>query len=93
MKLSFGWRSLLLFGLSIIFWVALTLFESALIGMSDTVERLISLLLLVLTPAIGAVLGLMGLQRKERRAWLAFIGVVLNTFFGLFHLLVLGFAG
>lgn len=93
MKLSLAWRSLLLFGLSVLFWVTLTRFESALAGLSDLAERVIALLLLVLTPTIGAMLGLLSLERKERPGWLGLTGMTLNTFFGLFHLLVLEFAG
>jgi len=93
MKLSLAWKSAFLFGLSVALLVALTLFESALVGMSPAAERLVTLILLVLTPAIGAVLGALSLQRKEGQAWLAVSGLVLNTLFGLFHLIVLGFAG
>ena len=93
MKLSLAWRSLLLFGLSVSFLLGLTLFESALVGMSAGAERMVSLFLLVLTPTIGAILGVLSLQRKEGLGWLAVSGIVLNTFFGLFHLIVLGFAG
>ena len=93
MKLSLAGRSLLLFGLSVVLLVALTLFESALVGMSLGAERLITLLLLVLPATMGSVLGVMSLVRREGRAWLAVTGVVLNALFALFHLMIVLFAG
>ena len=93
MKLSLAGRSLLLFGLSIALLVALTLFESALVGMPPGAERLVTFLLLVLPAAIGTVLGVMSLVRKEGRAWLAVTGMALNALFALFHIIILLFAG
>jgi len=93
MKLSLAGRSLLLFGLSIALLVARTLFESALAGMPPGAERLVTFLLLVLPAAIGTVLGVMSLVRKEGRAWLAVTGMALNALFALFHIIILLFAG
>lgn len=93
MKLSLATASLILFGLSILLLILLTLFESTLLGMSPEAERVISLSGLVLPSAIGAVLGGMSLMRKEGRAWLAVAGILLNTLFALFHLMVILFAG
>jgi hypothetical protein len=93
MKLSLGMQSILLFVLSLIFLVLLTLFESSLAGMSLTVERIISALLLVLPGVIGVVLGVLGLLRRESRRWVAVLGVILNLIFGLFQTAVLLFAG
>lgn len=93
MKLSLAWRSWLLFGLSVAFLAGMTVFESALTGWSDSAERVFSLLLLVMTPTIGAIFGLLSLQRKEQQGRLALSATVVNTFFALFHLFVVGFAG
>ncbi len=93
MKLSLAGSSLLLLGLSIVLLVALTLFESALVGLSLGAERLVTFLGLVLPAGIGAVLGVLSLVRKEERAGLAVTGMVLNTLFALFHLTILLFAG
>lgn len=93
MKLSLGAQSLLLFVLSVVFLVLLTLFESSLAGMSQTAERMISALLLVLPGLIGAVLGILSLVRREPRRWVALIGVILNVVFVLFQTAVLLFAG
>jgi hypothetical protein len=82
-----------LFGLSIVVWMMLTLFESALVGMPPSVERLITLLGLVLPAGIGGVLGAISLIRRERPPWLAVLSLILNTLFALFQLLVILFAG
>jgi hypothetical protein len=93
MKRSLAGISLILFGLSVIFLVAWTLFESALPGMSTMTERIITFSLLVLPAGIGAVLGVMSLTYKEGRMWLAITGILLNTLFAFFHLLIVFFAG
>jgi hypothetical protein len=93
MKLSLAVGSLILFGLAVILLIMLTLFESALLGMSPEAERITSLLGLILPAAIGVVLGVMSLARREGRTGLAILGIVLNTFFALFHLMIILFAG
>ena len=85
--------SLFLFGASVVLLVALTLFESVLVWMSLGIERLVTFLLLILPAGIGAILGALSLLRKEGRIWLAVTGVVLNTLFALFHLMIVLFAG
>lgn len=84
---------MLLFGVSVVLLVMLTLFESALAGMSPGVERLVTFLALVLPSGTGSVLGTISLMRREGQAWLAVPGVVLNTLFALFHLMIVLFAG
>lgn len=85
--------SFILFGLSILLWLAITIFESSLVGISFATERLITFLLLVLPAAIGAVLGTMSLVRKEGRAGLAITAILLNVLFALFNLMIILFAG
>ena len=85
--------SLLMFVLSAILWVLLTVFKSALVGMSTGSEQILIFLLLVLPTGIGTVLGVMSLMRKEGRAALALAGIVLNGLFALFHIAILAFAG
>jgi hypothetical protein len=93
MKLSLAAGSLALFGLAVVLLIILTLFESALVGMSLESERILSLLGLVLPAILGAALGVLSLTRKEGRAGLAITGIALNTLFALFHLMVILFAG
>ena len=93
MKLSLAGRSLLFLGASVVILVAITLFEHNLAVMSLGVQRVITFLGLILPAGIGSVLGVMSLARKEGRAWMAVIGVVLNILFALFHLMILLYAG
>jgi hypothetical protein len=85
--------SLFLLGLSLLLLVVLTAFESALTGMPPLMERLATFLMLVLPAAVGAGLGVLSLARAEGRLWMAVSGIVLNTIFALFHLMILLFAG
>ena len=84
---------MLLFGLSVLLLLALTFFESALIGISPGLERVITLLLLVAPALAGAALGVMSIVRNEGRTVLAIAAIVLNSLFALFHLFLIFFAG
>jgi hypothetical protein len=85
--------SLFLLSLSILLLVVLTAFESVLTGMPPLTERLVTFLMLVLPAAVGAGLGLLSLARAEGRVGMAACGILLNTLFALFHLMILLFAG
>jgi uncharacterized transporter YbjL len=87
-----GW-SILLFGLSLLCWLALTLFESLLVGTSTIAERAVTFVLLVMPATIGAGLGFLSLLRKEGQAWLAILSTLLNAIFALFNLMIIFFAG
>ena len=93
MKLSLAAKSIAFFGLSILFLVLLTLFESSLSGMSLTAEKAISALLLVLPEVIGVAFGVLSILRKESKSWMAILGVLLNALFALFFIFLLSFAG
>lgn len=93
MTSGLGIKSILLFVLSFIFLILLTLFETSLAGLAITTERIISLLLLVLPGVIGIVYGVLGVVRKEPKMWIATLGILLNALFVLFHLFVISFAG
>jgi hypothetical protein len=93
MKRSLPSASLLLFGVSISAWTMLTIFESVLVGMSLTTERVITFLCLVLPAGLGTGLGAVSLIRRDRHAWLGVIGVLVNGLFAIFHLMILAFAG
>jgi hypothetical protein len=85
--------SILLFGLSLACWLVLTLFESLMIGTSMVAQRAITFVLLVLPGTIGVLLGIMSLARKEGKAWLAILSIILNTVFALFNFMIVLFAG
>ncbi len=91
--MKLGRASLFLLGLSLLLLIALTVFESALVGMPLWAERVVTFLLLILPAGIGAVLGVMSLLRREGHAWLTVIAIVLNTIFAIFHLMIVLFAG
>lgn len=93
MKLGLGAKSLLLFVLSLVFLLLLTLFESLLSSLSLTAERIISILLLIVPGLIGVILGGISLRREELPRWVAILGILLNGLFMLFHIFVLSFAG
>jgi len=92
-NLSLGAKAIALFGLSVLFLVLLTLFESLLSGTSLTAEKAISALLLVLPGVIGVAFGILSIFRKESRLWMAILGILLNGLFALFHIFVISFAG
>ena len=93
MKPSLATKSILLFLLSILFLILLTVFEASLSGLSLMAERILSAVLLVLPGVIGLMLGIMSLVRKESKRWVAFLGIFLNAVFALFHIFVISFAG
>ena len=93
MKPKLATGSLLFFGLAVLLLLALTTFETAFVNVSTGVERVLTVLLLVVPAIIGAVLGAMSLGRRERRTWVAIVGIILNVLFALFFLLLTFFAG
>ena len=93
MKSDLRTKSLYLFALSVLFLILLTLFESALVNLALNAERLISILLLIVPGIVGIVYGVLGVVRKETKVWIAYLGILLNGLFVLFHAFVLSFAG
>lgn len=93
MPLTFAAKSLLLFGLSLLFLTLLTLFESSISGLPILIEKVISMIFLVLPGIIGVILGVTSLARKESKPGLAALGILLNGLFALFHVFVISFAG
>lgn len=93
MKPSLGAKSIFLFLVSLLFLFLLTFFESSLSGLSQTAERIMSALLLIVPGFIGMILGATSLRRKELPRWVAILGIFLNGLFTVFHIFVLSFAG
>jgi hypothetical protein len=93
-RLSLGLISLLIFlAIFIIYILLFGVFESLIVGLSQTAERLLAFVLLVLPAIVGAVLGALGLLRPGQNRLLAALGLVLNLLFGLFIACVLSVAG
>ena len=93
MKLSLAARSLVMFLVSVVILILLTVFESSLTSLSVSTERWLSLILLVLPAVMGFVFGILSVIRREPKRWVGILGIVLNALFALFHLFVLSFAG
>ena len=90
---NLGAKSLGLFGLSVLFLILLTVFESLLLNLSITGERVVTFLLLVVPALIGLVLGVMGARDRNPNLWMSILGILLNALFALFHLFLISFAG
>ena len=93
MKLNYAVRSLLILVLSIAFLLIFTLLDSTIADLSTMLQRVITILALVITPLIGTVLGVMSFLRKDGPVWLALICSAANALFALFYLAVVFFAG
>ncbi len=93
MNLKLSTLSIIFFLVSLLFLLVLTQFESLLVGLSLTTERILSLLFLVVPALAGIVFGVLSILRKESRRWLGILGTLLNVLFALFHLFLLSFAG
>ncbi|HKJ40412.1 MAG TPA: hypothetical protein VJ972_16705 [Anaerolineales bacterium] len=93
MKLNYAVRSLLILVLSIAFLLIFTLLDSTIADLSTMLQRVITILALVITPLIGTVLGVMSFLRKDGPVWLALICSAANALFALFSLAVVFFAG
>ena len=93
MNLTHGKKSIILLAVSIVALLLLSYFESAFSGLSTSIERIVSFILLVLPEIAGVVFGILGLVKKEPQKWIAILGVILNGLFAMFMLFVLSFAG
>ena len=86
-------RSILLLAFSIFSLIAITIFESILVGASQGTQRLLTLFMLVLPAFIGCLYGVQSLRMSEPQRGLAITGTLLNALFGLFHIVIVLFAG
>lgn len=93
MKLTFGVKSTLLFLTTVLILVLLSMFETYFIRAPIMMERIMSIVLLVLPGVIGIVYGVMGIVRKEPKMWIAVLGVLLNGLSVMFYIFLLSFAG
>ena len=93
MKPNHASTSILLFLISLAMLWILTLFESFLAGLTTSMERLVSALILVLPATVGVIFGVLSLRRREPKPWIAIAGILLNGAFAIFNILVLSFAG
>lgn len=91
---SYGVASCAVFAITLLIFLATsTLFDPYLGSFSLDTQRWIGVVILVLPPVIGAVLGLIGVRQRAGSKALAVSGLCLNTLIALFFALVLFFAG
>ena len=88
-----GVKSITLFVFLVLALLLLSFFRTALSGLSISVERTFSIVLLVLPGLAGIVLGAMGIVKNGSRMWLAITGIILNMLIAAFMTFVLLFAG
>lgn len=93
MKLTLGVKSTLFFFFTILILAILSMFETYFVRMPITIERILSIVLLVVPGVIGIIYGLRGMMRKEPKVWIAVLGVLLNGLSVTFHIFLLSFAG
>jgi hypothetical protein len=93
MKNTLAGKSFFFFCFCLALFIAFTLLDPVLGGLSFELQRVIVFLGFVLPGGIGAVLGVMSLIRKEGRPWLALTAALLNSAFALFHLMIILIAG
>jgi hypothetical protein len=93
MKPNLASTSILFFLVSLAMLWILTLFESYLAGLTTAMERLVSVLILIVPAVAGVLFGILSLRRKEPKPWIAIAGILLNGAFAIFNVLVLAFAG
>jgi len=93
MRPNLASTSILLFIISLAMLWILTLFESFLSGLTTSMERLVSALVLVVPAVVGVIFGVLSLRSREPKPWVGIAGILLNGAFAIFNLLVLAFAG
>ena len=68
-------------------------FESVVNDLSNTIQRILIVLTLLLPTLSGFLFAIMGLVKKERRKWLHVIGLIINLLESLYFSLLVLFAG
>lgn len=90
----FGIFSIILMFVPILSVVVLTfVFEPLVNNLSNTVQRIIAVLTLLLPAVLGFILAIVGLVKKERRKWIHVIGIIINLLEGLYFGLLVLIAG
>jgi hypothetical protein len=74
-------------------FVPFTLLEGMFTSISTGLERLLTILLIVVPAGLGTLAGLFSFSRTPRQVILSFLAVILNGLTFLFYAFVSGFAG
>lgn len=87
----FGIFSIILMFVPILSVVMLSfIFEPIVSNLSNTIQRIMAVLTLLLPAVLGFIFAIVGLVKKERRKWIHIIGLIINLLESLhFGLLVL----
>jgi len=90
----FGVFSIILMFIPILSVVVLTfIFEPLVNNLSNTIQRVIAVLTLLLPAVLGFILAIVGLVKKEPRKWIHIIGLIINLLESLYFGLLVLIAG
>ena len=90
----FGILSIILMFIPFLSVVVLTLiFEPLVNKLSDTIQRIMAVLTLLLPAILGFIFAIVGLVKKEDRKWLHVIGLIINLLESLYFGLLVLIAG
>lgn len=68
-------------------------FEPIISGLSNTVQRMMMVLTLLLPALLGFLFAIVGLVKGERRKWIHVIGLIINLLESLYFGFLISFAG
>ena len=90
----FGIISIILMFVPLLAIVLLSfVFESIVNDLSNTIQRILMVLTLLLPALLGFLFAIVGLVKKERRKWIHVIGLIINLLESLYFGLLVSFAG
>lgn len=67
--------------------------EPLISNLSNTIQRILMVLTLLLPSVLGIIFAIMGLVKKEHRKWMHVIGLIINLLESLYFGLLVLFAG
>jgi uncharacterized protein YqhQ len=90
----FGILSIILMFVPILSVIVLSFILEPLVrNLSNTIQRIISVLILLLPAVLGFIFAIAGLIKKERKRWLHVIGLIFNLLESLYFGLLVLIAG
>ena len=90
----FGTLSIIFMFIPILSVVVLTfIFEPFVNNLSNTIQRIMAILTLLLPAVLGFIFAIVGLLRKEYRKWMHVIGLIINLLESLYFALLVSIAG
>ncbi len=90
----FGIYSIILMSVPILSIVVISFILEPLISdLSNTIQRIMAILTLLLPAVLGFIFAIVGLVRKEHRKWIHIIGLIINLLESLYFGLLVLIAG